>query len=122
MRKQPSPRMRKVNETLREVIAGEVGRLKDPRIGFVTITAVETAPDLRNATVYYSVLGSDEERKATGAALQHAAPHVQAVVGQQVRLKYLPRLHFVEDEALARGRRMEELLRSLHDVEDRDDG
>lgn len=113
--------MRKVNETLREVIAEEVTRLKDPRIGFVTITGVETAPDLRNATVYYSVLGSDEEKQATSAALQHAAPHLQAVLGGQVRLKYLPRLHFTEDEAMLEGMRMEELLRSIREAESHDE-
>ncbi len=109
-----TPRMRRVNEILREVIAEEVAALKDPRIGFVTITGVDTSPDLRNARVYYSVLGDDEERAATGKALQHAAPHIQAAVGGQVRLKYLPRLHFVVDEAVERGLRMEELLRGLH--------
>ncbi len=109
-----TPRMRKVNELLREVIAEEVSGLKDPRIGFVTITGVDTAPDLRNARVYFSVLGDDEERKSTGEGLQHAAPRIQAAMGRQVRLKYLPKLHFVIDEAIERGMRMEELLRGLH--------
>ena len=112
------PRMRKVNELLREVIAEEVVRLKDPRIGFVTITGVDTAPDLRNATVFCSVMGSDEEREVTKEALQHAAPHIQHAISGQVRLKYLPRLRFELDAALAQGQRIEELLQQ----EDLSDG
>ena len=76
MTKQPTPRMRKVNEILREVIAEEIVNLKDPRIGFVTVTGVDTSPDLRNACVFYSVLGSDEEQRDTQAALDSAAPRI----------------------------------------------
>ena len=79
-------RMRRVNELLRETIAEEVRELKDPRIGFVTITGVATAPDLRNATVYYSVLGDDEQAAATAEALRRAAPHVQEGMSAQVRV------------------------------------
>ena len=107
------PRMRKVNEMLREVIAEEVQLLQDPRIGFVTITGVDCAPDLRAAKVYYSVLGDDEERAATQEALQRSAPHIQAAMGPQVRLKYLPKLRFVVDDSVERGIRMEQLLREI---------
>ena len=112
------PRMRKVNELLREVIADEVHLLQDPRIGFVTITGVDCAPDLRSAKVYYSVLGEEEERAATHTALQHSAPHIQAAVGSQVRLKYLPKLRFVVDDSVERGIRMERLLRDLGEGDD----
>ncbi|MDP8958761.1 MAG: 30S ribosome-binding factor RbfA [Actinomycetota bacterium] len=108
-----TPRMRRVNETLREVIAQSVTRLKDPRVGFVTITAVDTAPDLRSAKVYYSVLGSAEEQQATAAALHSAASHIRGEVGRQVRLKYLPELRFERDEAMERGMRVQELLRQI---------
>ena len=111
-------RMRKVNELLREVIAEEVPQLKDPRIGFVTITGVETAPDLRNATVYCSVMGTEEEQQVSREALQHAAPRVQHAISGQVRLKYLPRLHFVLDSGVALGQRIEELLQQ----DERSDG
>ena len=110
MSKPPSPRMRRVNELLRELVAEEVTLLKDPRIGFVTVTAVETAPDLRHATVYYSVLGTDEEQAATAEGLEHSAPHIQARIGPQVRLKYLPKLHFRRDPAIEQGLRISELL------------
>lgn len=113
-------RMRRVNESLREVIAGEVARLKDPGIGFVTITGVSTSPDLRGARVYYSVLGDDEAREATQAALDRAASRVQAAVGREVRLKYNPRLEFVFDQSIDRGLRLEKLLHEIAEGEDGD--
>lgn len=105
--------MRRVNESLREVIADEVSRLKDPGLGFVTITGVDTAPDLRAARVYYSVLGDAEQHEATAAALRRAKPRIRGAVGDRVRLKYLPDLEFEFDESIDRGFRMEELLRRL---------
>jgi ribosome-binding factor A len=108
--------MRRVNETLREVIAAAVTRLKDPGLGFVTITGVDTAPDLRSARVYYSVLGEDDE--ATREALERAAPHIRGVVGRQVRLKYTPELRFELDQAIEQGLRIERLLRSLREEDD----
>ena len=116
------PRTRRVNELLREVIAEEVARLKDPGLGFVTITGVDTAPDLRSARVYYSVLGDEGQQEATGEALERSAPHIRHEVGRQVRLKYLPELRFETDEAIERGLRMEQLLRDLREEQDeRDD-
>ena len=112
------PRMRRVNELLREVIADEVARLKDPGLGFVTITGVDTAPDLRAARVYYTVLGDDEQREDTRAALGRATSRIRAATGEQVRLKYLPSLDFVYDESIERGIRMEQLLRSLGEEDD----
>ena len=106
-------RMRKVNELLREIIAEEIGNLKDPRIGFVTITGVDTSPDLRNAIVYFSVLGTPEEQAETAEALHHAAPRLQAVMGGQVRMKYTPRLSFRVDESIEYGIRISSLLREL---------
>jgi ribosome-binding factor A len=112
------PRMRRVNELLRELIAGEVARLKEPRLGFVTITGVDTAPDLRSARVYYSVLGDEAQQRDTREALERASPHVRHEVGRQVRLKYIPELRFEIDEAIDRGMRMEALLRDLREGHD----
>jgi ribosome-binding factor A len=109
--------MRKVDELIREVLADEVAQLKDPRIGFVTVTGVETAPDLRRATVFYSVLGTEDERKATATALVHAAPHLQARLGRQVRIKYTPVLDFRIDPSIEQGVRISKLL---HDLEEED--
>ena len=112
------PRMPRVNELLREVIAEEVGGLKDPAIGFITITAVDTAPDLHNATVFYTVMGSEEEQAACAAALERATPHIRARMGSQVRLKYTPALEFKVDESLATGRRIDTILRRLETEHD----
>jgi ribosome-binding factor A len=113
--------MRRVNELLREVIADEVALLKDPGLGFVTITSVDTSPDLRTARVYYSVLGDAAQRESTAAALGRASSRIRAATGDQVRLKYLPTIEFEFDEAIDRGMRMEELLRHLEEEDDESD-
>jgi ribosome-binding factor A len=114
--------MRRVDELLREVIASEVARLKDPGLGFVTITGVKTSPDLRAARVYYSVLGDDEQKASTAAALGRANSRIRAATGDQIRIKYLPELHFVLDEVVERGIRMEQLLRDLAEDDQADEG
>ena len=86
--------MRKVNEQLREIVAETFVDLKDPRIGFVTVTGVECAPDLRHAVVFYSVLGTPEEAEATAVALASAGRKIQAAIATEVRLKYTPVLEF----------------------------
>lgn len=118
MRRDKTPRMRKVNELLREVIADAVVSLKDPGVGFVTITGVDTSPDLRNADVFYSVMGSEEEREATADALDRAAPHLQEVAAGQIRLKYTPRLTFRIDPSIDEGIRIDRLLRDLDEGEE----
>lgn len=117
-RTKKSSRMRKVNELLREVLAEEVAHLKDPRIGFVTVTGVDTSPDLRRATVFYSVLGTPAEKDATAEALAHAAPRLQSLLSKQVRLKYTPVLDFRVDPAIEQGLRMSKLLADI--AEERD--
>lgn len=118
----PSPRMRRVNELLRELVAEEITRLKDPAIGFVTVTGVDTDPDLRHAVVYYSTLGTDEEQQASAGALKRAAPHIQAEIGPQLKIKYLPRLEFKRDPAIERGLRIDALLREIEHDEPHDSG
>jgi ribosome-binding factor A len=108
------PRMARVNEVVLETLAEELERLSDPRLGFVTLTGVEVSPDLREATVYYSVLGPAEQHEETSKALRSAGSHLRAVLGHEVRLKYLPRLSFREDPAVATGQRVEEIIRELH--------
>jgi ribosome-binding factor A len=114
-----SDRMRRVNSLLAEAIAEEVEELKDPRLGFVTVTGVETAPNLRTAIVWYGVIGSPEEVEGTQAALDAAAPRISSHIGRQVRLKYTPTLEFRKDESTERSARITQLLR---DVADRDEG
>ena len=120
MSKPPSPRMRKVNELLREILAEEVTELKDPRIGFVTITGVDTAPNLRNATVFFSVLGDEDATRETGEALTHAHSRPQRAIARQARLKYTPVLEFEPDLAIEQGLRINEIIRHLHDEDDTD--
>lgn len=121
MSKPPSSRMRKVNELLREVIAEEATELKDPRIGFLTITGVDTAPNLRSARVYYSVMGDDEQHEATAKALKSAAKRFQAAIGRQTRLKYTPVLEFRLDPSIEAGIRMDALLHELEMEEGSDE-
>lgn len=113
MSRSDSPRMPKVNEMLREVIAETVADLKDPGLGFLTITGVDTSPDLRNAFVYYSVLGTNDEIDQTAAALDRAAPHIQSIVGGGIRMKYTPKLTFRIDPSISEGLKIDQLLHEL---------
>ena len=104
-------RMRRVNEALREVIAAAIaGELEDPRIGFVTVTAVETSPDLRYARVFVSVLGEERDRVSTLAGLTSSRGLVQAAIAREMRLKRTPTLSFHYDESPERGIRLSRLL------------
>lgn len=115
-----SQRVRRANESIKEALAEALFSMKDPRIGFVTITEVRTTPDLRQATVYYTVLPDDEASRAeTAAGLRSAAPLLRREVGRRVRMKHLPDLEFAHDPVPEYGRRIERLLR---DEENADDG
>ncbi|MDQ2910822.1 MAG: 30S ribosome-binding factor RbfA, partial [Actinomycetota bacterium] len=85
-----SDRMRRVNEAVREVVSEGLGELKDPRIGFVTVTGVETSPDLRPARVFVSVLGSETKRKRTLTGLTAAHGVLQARLARELRMKRTP--------------------------------
>ena len=104
-------RMRRINEVMREVIGDSIStELEDPRIGFVTVTAVETSPDLRSARVYVSVLGDAEARDASLAALGSAHGVLQATIARQTRMKRTPTLTFHYDDTPERGERLTRLL------------
>jgi ribosome-binding factor A len=105
--------MRRINEMLREVVGAAISTdLNDPRIGFVTVTSVETSPDLRSARVYVSVLGSDEAREATLAGLQSSHGVIQSRIARETRMKRTPTLSFHYDETIERGVRISKLLDS----------
>ena len=108
-----SERMRRVNEALREVLSEAVGDLKDPRIGFVTITAVRASTDLRQARVFVSVLGSERARTRTLAGLTAAHGVLQARVGRELRMKRTPQLAFEYDPTVEHGVRMSQLIDEL---------
>jgi ribosome-binding factor A len=105
------PRMRRINEVLREVVGGAIsGELSDPRIGFVTVTAVETSPDLRTAKVFVSVLGDEEEREATLEGLRSSHGVIQSRIAAETRMKRTPTLTFHYDETIEKASRVSELL------------
>jgi ribosome-binding factor A len=106
-------RMRRVNEALKEVLSDGIGDLKDPRIGFVTITAVQTSPDLRSARVFVSVLGSEVKRERSLAGLTAAHGVLQARIARELRMKRTPQLTFEYDPSVERGVRMTQLIDEL---------
>jgi ribosome-binding factor A len=104
-------RMRRVDKAVRQVVSDVIAsELKDPRVGFVTVTGVECARDLRRGTVHVSVLGSEPEREATLAALQAAHGYVQRRVAGELGLKRTPQLTFAHDDSVRRGMRISQLL------------
>jgi ribosome-binding factor A len=105
--------MRRVDEAVKQVLSEAIPTLKDPRIGFVTVTGVDTTSDLAEATVWVSVLGNEKQRAATMAALEHAVGALQRTLGTQVRLRRTPKLRFAYDPAIERGVRMTRLIDDL---------
>jgi ribosome-binding factor A len=108
-----SERMRRVNESVRAVVAEGVGELKDPRIGMVTVTGVRVTPDLQDATVYVSVLGNEKKRRASLAGLESAHGVLQARINRELRLRRTPTLVFSYDESVERGVHMTKLIDEL---------
>jgi ribosome-binding factor A len=108
-----SERLRRVDEAVKEVLSEGIGDLKDPRIGFVTVTGVRTSPDLRHARVFVSVLGSERKREQTLAGLAAAHGVLQARVAKELRLKRTPQLAFEYDPSVERGVRMTQLIDEL---------
>src|ERR687888_420857 len=106
-------RMRRVNEAVRQVLSEAVVDLKDPRIGFVTVTGVKTSPDLRHARVFVSVLGSERKREQSLEALQAAHSFLQARLGRELRMKRTPQLTFEYDPSVERGVRVSQLIDEL---------
>ncbi len=104
-------RMRRINEVLREVVGSAISDdLNDPRIGFVTVTSVETSPDLRTAKVFVSVLGDEDERAATLTALASSHGVIQSRIAAETHMKRTPTLTFHYDETVAKGVRISQLL------------
>ncbi len=114
-------RMRRVDEAVRAVLSDAITQdLKDPRVGFVTVTAVKTSPDLRHARVYVSILGDEEERAESLVGLQSAHGYLQKRVAGELRLKHTPTVEFVYDQTLDTGLRIGELLNEIDDERDDD--
>jgi ribosome-binding factor A len=105
-----SQRVERLAEQFKIEIADILRRMKDPRIGFVSITDVEMAGDLRHVRVFVSILGDEESQLKTMEALEHATGYVRSEVGSRIRLRYTPDISFRFDPSLARGARIFELL------------
>jgi ribosome-binding factor A len=113
-------RSEKVAEAIHELVSELLIKgLKDPRIGFVTITGVKVTNDLHQATVYFTVIGSDEEKKATELGLQSARGFIRKEMGKNLHMRYVPDLIFRYDESVEYGSRIETLLKEI-DATDKD--
>lgn len=110
-----SQRTEKVQKLARQVLGEEIQNLKDPRVGFATVTAVRITPDLRHARVFVSVLGSEDERRNTMAGLESAKPFLRTELGRQVRMKYLPELIFELDTGAQEAQKLDEILHRIHE-------
>ncbi len=109
-----SQRMARVQKLARQVLGEEIQNLKDPRVGFATVTFVKITPDLRHARVFVSVLGSDESVKATMAGLNSARPYLRSELGRQMRMKYLPELVFELDTGAQEAEKLDQILHRIH--------
>ena len=98
-----------IQQAVSEVIRG----MKDPRVGFVTVTGVDMSEDLRHAKVYVSVLGSEEVRRGTLEALEHGAAYIRREVGRRIQIRHTPELLFRYDRSLEQGVKMDKLLDGL---------
>ncbi len=113
-------RMRRVDEAVKQVLSEAIPTLKDPRIGFVTVTAVETTRDLDHAKVWVSVFGSERQREGTLGALRGASGVLQAQVNRELKLRRTPQLEFVNDRAIAHGVHMTHLIDELAPPDEQD--
>lgn len=113
-----SQRTERVQKLARQVLGDALQSLKDPRIGFVTVTRVRITPDLRHARVFVSILGDPDAQKESLRGLESAKPVLRAELGRQMRMKYLPELVFELDEGAAEAERIESLLRKIHEQEE----
>jgi ribosome-binding factor A len=114
MSKPSYPRSRRVNAIIQEVLAEEIERLTDPRLGLVTVTGVDAAPDMRHATVFVSTIEVDRIDDSL-KGLAAAAPRLRAALGREIRTKYTPELEFKADMGVIQGERIEAILRKLGD-------
>ncbi|HEX6447445.1 MAG TPA: 30S ribosome-binding factor RbfA [Streptosporangiales bacterium] len=104
-------RQRRLQDRIREIVAGLLERrIKDPRLGFVTVTDVRITADLRDATVYYTVYGDDADKAGTAAALASAQGLIRAEVGRQTGIKHTPTVAFVLDELQENAQQLDEAI------------
>ena len=109
-------RVARVAELIRMELADIIlNELKDPRLGFITVMGVEVAPDLRDAKVFISVMGTEKEKKSTLIALDHSKGFLQYRINESLRLQYTPRLHFKLDESIDNSLKIDKILKKIND-------
>lgn len=114
-------RSEKVAESIHEVVSGLLIKgVKDPRVGFVTITGVKVTDDLHLATIYFSVIGSDADRKGTEAGLNSARGYLRREIGKTLTMRYIPDIVFRYDESVEYGSHIESILKQIHETEEAD--
>lgn len=112
----PSHRSAKVADRIKEVVAQQLEtKIKDPRLGFVTVTDVQITGDLQNASIYYTVFGDDEARASTAAALKSATGIIRSAVGRELGTRVTPTLSFHEDVLPEQARAMDSLIEKMHE-------
>ena len=111
-------RNERVAEEIRGVLAEAIREVRDPLVGFVTLTGVDLSPDLRQARVYVSRLGTEADRDAAVSALNHAVAFLRHAVATRARLRYTPALRFVSDATIESGSRVEAIIQELHAADD----
>lgn len=117
-----TPRSQKIADMIqREISALILKGLKDPRIGFVTITGVDITDDLRHAKIFVTVIGAEESKIASLEGLKHSVPFLRRHLGRELRMKFAPELHFEYDQSLEYGNRIENILKEIHRDNDEND-
>ena len=117
------PRSYRVGELIHKNISEIISRgLKDPRIGFVTITSVDVTSDLRYARVYYTVIGSEKEKTDSGIGIDKATPYIRRQLASKLTIRHTPELTFVYDESIEYGNRIDSILKELKDESDNNSG
>jgi len=112
-------RASRLNEVFKEEIANIIEvKLKDPRVGFITVTGAEVSTDLRHATVYVSIMGSDEEKKASYEGLNTAKGFIKSELGKRLRIKFMPEITFTIDESVEESMRISKLIDQIHKKEE----
>jgi ribosome-binding factor A len=114
-------RLARLTELIQQTVSQAALNLKDPGIGFITITGAEISHDVSTAKIFYSVLGTPVEREATAAALERAKPHIRHEVGQLENLRRVPQLIFIYDGSVERADRVTRLLNSIQSEEEKHD-
>jgi ribosome-binding factor A len=112
----------RVGDQIRQELTTLITRdVRDPGVGFITITEVKVSPDLQVARAYYTTMGDDKARAQTRKALDRATPFLRREIGQRLRLRRVPELHFHFDESIERGDRIERIIQELHKTDSSDD-